>query len=110
MTVIPYPRIKLDLTPKSLKSKKYLKESKNYFIKNYSTSHLPFSYVAQELGDEGGVSFAEEIALKIRETMQCGTWSSTTDKLTQYFKELPADMKTDVLEWWKVKSSSYPRL
>lgn len=103
MTVIPYPRIKLDLTPKSLKSKKYLREAKSHFIRNYSTSHFPFvtSFdVAQELEIEGSVSFAKEIARKKRETkIKHGTRSAATNELIQYLKDLASIMSTDALDW-----------
>ena len=36
--------------------------------------------------------------------------SNATDELTQYLSESPAPTKTDVLEWWKVNSTRYPRL
>jgi hypothetical protein len=36
--------------------------------------------------------------------------SNATDELTQYLSEPPAPIPTDVLEWWKVNSTRYPRL
>ncbi|KAK6127602.1 hypothetical protein DH2020_038663 [Rehmannia glutinosa] len=50
--------------------------------------------------------FAEEIARKKRRA----TMNSATDELTQYLSEPPAPMPTDVMDWWKVNSSRYPRL
>lgn len=109
MTAILDPRIKVELIPESLNCENYLEEARSHFMRNYSTSHFPCmtnSYAAQELDDGGSVSFAEEIARKKRRA----SMSSATDELTQYLSEPPAPMPTDVLEWWKVNSSRYPRL
>ncbi|XP_027331309.1 uncharacterized protein LOC113846830 isoform X3 [Abrus precatorius] len=109
MTAILDPRIKGDLIPDSLNSENFLDEARTHFMRNYSTSHfssLSSGYNAQEIEDGGSVSFAEEIARKKRRT----SMSSATDELTQYLSEAPAPIPTDVLEWWKVNSTRYPRL
>ncbi|XP_020532370.1 uncharacterized protein LOC105650639 isoform X2 [Jatropha curcas] len=109
MTAILDPRIKSELIPESLSTGNYLEEARNHFIRNYSSSHFPSmasGYGAQETEDGGSVSFAEEIARKKRRA----TLSNATDELTQYLSEPPAPIPTDVLEWWKVNSSRYPRL
>ncbi|XP_059303338.1 zinc finger BED domain-containing protein RICESLEEPER 1 isoform X1 [Lycium ferocissimum] len=109
MTAILDPRIKVELIPESLNSENHLEEARRHFMRNYSTSHfasITGSYAAQELEDGGSVSFAEEIARKKRRA----SMSSATDELTQYLSEPPASIATDVLEWWKVNSTRYPRL
>ncbi|CAK9147831.1 unnamed protein product [Ilex paraguariensis] len=109
MAAILDPRIKVELIPESLNSENYLEEARSHFMRYYSTSHIPSisgSYGAQELEDGGSVSFAEEIARKKRRA----SMSSATDELTQYLSEPPATIPTDVLEWWKVNSTRYPRL
>uniref|UniRef100_A0A5B6ZQB3 Putative zinc finger BED domain-containing protein DAYSLEEPER n=1 Tax=Davidia involucrata TaxID=16924 RepID=A0A5B6ZQB3_DAVIN len=109
MTAILDPRIKVELIPESLNSENYLEEARTHFMRNYSTSHFPSmtsGYGAHELDDGGSVSFAEEIARKKRRA----TMSSATDELTQYLSEPPAPIPTDVLDWWKVNSTRYPRL
>lgn len=109
MTAVLDPRIKVELIPDSINLENYLEEARTHFIRNYSTSHfqsVTSSYAAQELEDGGTVSFAEEIARKKRRA----SMSSATDELTQYLSEPPAPISTDVLEWWKVNSSRYPRL
>ncbi|CAN4088885.1 unnamed protein product [Withania somnifera] len=109
MTAVLDPRIKVELIPESLNSKNHLEEARSHFMRNYSTSHFPSitgSYAAHELEDGGSVSFAEEIARKKRRA----SMSSTTDELTQYLSEPPAPIPTDVLEWWKVNNTRYPRL
>ncbi|KAA8541160.1 hypothetical protein F0562_025094 [Nyssa sinensis] len=109
MTAILDPRIKVELIPESLNSDNYLEEARTHFMRNYSTSHFPSmtsGYGAQELEDGGSVSFAEEIARKKRRA----SMSSATDELTQYLSEPPAPIPTDVLEWWRVNSTRYPRL
>ncbi|XP_015883071.1 zinc finger BED domain-containing protein DAYSLEEPER isoform X1 [Ziziphus jujuba] len=109
MTAILDPRIKVELIPESLNSENFLEEARTHFIRNYSTSHFPSmtgGYGAQEIEDGGSVSFAEEIARKKRRA----SMSSATDELTQYLSEPPAPIPTDVLEWWKVNSTRYPRL
>lgn len=109
MTAILDPRIKCELIPESLSSGNYLEEARTLFIRNYSNSHfssMTSGYGAQEIEDGGGVSFAEEIARKKRRV----SLSNATDELTQYLSEPPAPIPTDVLEWWKVNSTRYPRL
>ncbi|KAG7942049.1 hypothetical protein I3843_16G079300 [Carya illinoinensis] len=109
MTAILDPRIKIELIPESLSSENYLEEARAHFMRNYSSSHVPSmtsGYIAQEIEDEGNVSFAEEIARKKRRA----SMSTATDELTQYLSEPPAPIPTDVLEWWKVNSTRYPRL
>ncbi|OIW19708.1 hypothetical protein TanjilG_18518 [Lupinus angustifolius] len=109
MTAILDPRIKGELIPESLNSENFLDEARTHFLRNYSTTHFPplsSGYNAQEIEDGGSVSFAEEIARKKRRT----STSIATDELTQYLSEPPAPIPTDVLEWWKVNSTRYPRL
>ncbi|XP_038687325.1 zinc finger BED domain-containing protein DAYSLEEPER-like [Tripterygium wilfordii] len=108
MTAILDPRIKSELIPESLNSENHLEEARTHFMRNYSTSHFSTAtvYGAQEIGDGGSVSFAEEIARKKRRA----SMNNTTDELTQYLSESPAPISTDVLEWWKVNSTRYPRL
>ncbi|KAA8542307.1 hypothetical protein F0562_023557 [Nyssa sinensis] len=109
MTAILDPRIKVELIPESLNLENYLEEARTHFMRIYSTSDFPSItsvYCAQELEDGGSVSFAEEIARKKRRV----STSSVTDELTQYLSEPPAPITTDVLEWWKVNSTRYPRL
>ncbi|KAF8399182.1 hypothetical protein HHK36_015047 [Tetracentron sinense] len=109
MAAILDPRIKGELIPESLNSENNLEEARNHFMRNYSTGHFPTlanGYSAQDSEDGGNVSFAEEIARKKRRV----SISTTTDELTQYLSEPPAAIPTDVLEWWKVNSTRYPRL
>lgn len=109
MTAILDPRIKGELIPENLNSETFLEEARTHFIRNYSTSHFPSmtsGYGAQDIEDGGSVSFAEEIARKKRRA----SMSNATDELTQYLSETPAPIPTDVLEWWKVNSTRYPRL
>lgn len=109
MTAILDPRIKGELISESLSSENYLEEARTHFMRYYSTSHFPSmtsGYSAQEIEDGGSVSFAEEIARKKRRA----SLSTATDELTQYLSEPPAPIPTDVLEWWKVNSTRYPRL
>lgn len=109
MTAILDPRIKSELIPESLSSGNYLEEARTHFLRNYSTSHfssMTSGYGTQEIEDGGSVSFAEEIARKKRRA----SLSNATDELTQYLSEPPAPIPTDVLEWWKVNSTRYPRL
>lgn len=109
MTAILDPRIKGELIPEGLSSENYLEEARTHFMRYYSTSHFPSmtsGYSAQEIEDGGSVSFAEEIARKKRRV----SMSTATDELTQYLSEPPAPIPTDVLEWWKVNSTRYPRL
>lgn len=111
MTAILDPRIKVELIPESLNSENYLQEARTHFMRNYSTNHFPSitgGYGAQEMEDGGSVSFAEEIARKKRRAMM--SREITTDELTQYLSDPPAPIPTDVLEWWKVNSTRYPRL
>lgn len=109
ITAILDPRIKGELIPESLNSENFLEEARSHFIRNYSTSHFPSmssGYGAQEIDDGSSVSFAEEIARKKRRA----SMSNATDELTQYLSEPPAPIPTDVLDWWKVNSTRYPRL
>ncbi|KAJ4962079.1 hypothetical protein NE237_021989 [Protea cynaroides] len=109
MAAVLDPRIKTELIPENLNSENNLEEARNHFIRNYATSHfptIPNGYTAQENEDGSGVSFAEEIARKRRRV----SMSTTTDELTQYLSEPPAPIPTDVLNWWKVNSTRYPRL
>lgn len=109
MTAILDPRIKNELIPEALSSGNYLEEASSHFIRNYSANHfssVTSGYGSQEVEDGGSVSFAEEIARKKRRT----SLSNATDELTHYLSEPPAPIPTDVLEWWKVNSTRYPRL
>ncbi|XP_024030757.1 uncharacterized protein LOC21405104 isoform X2 [Morus notabilis] len=109
MTAILDPRIKGELIPENLSNENFLEEARSHFIRNYSTSHFPSmtsGYGTQDIEDGGSVSFAEEIARKKRRA----SMSSATDELTQYLSESPAPIPTDVLDWWKVNSTRYPRL
>lgn len=109
MSAILDPRIKGELIAESLNSENFLEEARNHFMRNYSTGHFPSmtsGYGAQEIEDGGSVSFAEEIARKKRRA----SMSNATDELTQYLSEPPAPIPTDVLDWWKVNSTRYPRL
>ncbi|KAI3463860.1 hypothetical protein Pfo_020523 [Paulownia fortunei] len=109
MTAVLDPRIKVELIPEYLNLESYLEEARNHFIRNYSTcyfSSISNSYSTQEPEDGGSASFAEEIARKKRRA----SMNSATDELTQYLSEPPVPMPTDVLDWWKVNSSRYPRL
>ncbi|XP_017974031.1 PREDICTED: zinc finger BED domain-containing protein DAYSLEEPER isoform X2 [Theobroma cacao] len=109
MTAILDPRIKCELIPEGLNSENYLEEARAHFMRNYYTSHfssMTSGYSAQDIEDGGSVSFAEEIARKKRRA----SMSNVADELTQYLSESPAPTKTDVLEWWKVNSTRYPRL
>ncbi|KAF7113872.1 hypothetical protein RHSIM_RhsimUnG0106400 [Rhododendron simsii] len=110
MTAILDPRIKVELIPESLNSENHLEEARSHFIRNYSVNHFPSittGFGPPDLEDGGTVSFAEEIARKKRRVSMS---SSATDELTQYLSEPPAPIPTDVLEWWKVNSTRYPRL
>lgn len=109
MTAILDPRIKSELIPESLSAENYLDEARTHFLRNYSTTHfssISSGYGSQETEDGSSVSFVEEIARKKRR----GSLSQSTDELTQYLSEPPAPIPTDVLEWWKVNSTRYPRL
>ncbi|CAI0400835.1 unnamed protein product [Linum tenue] len=114
MTAILDPRIKTELIPGSLSSGGYLEEARAHFVRNYSTTHFGpsmaggYGLQSQEIEDGGhaNVSFAEEIVRKRRRA----SMSNVTDELTQYLTEAPAPIPTDVLEWWKVNSTRYPRL
>ncbi|GER32394.1 BED zinc finger [Striga asiatica] len=106
MASILDPRIKVELIPDYLNLTSFLDEVRNHFITNYSVSYFPLAGNSYELNDEGSTSFAEEIARKKRRAGM----SSATDELTQYLSEPPVSMPTDVVEWWKVNSSRYPRL
>ncbi|CAA0815337.1 Unknown protein [Striga hermonthica] len=107
MASILDPRIKVELIPEYLNLTSFLDEARNHFITNYSVSYFPSAGNSYEPNDEGSsASFAEEIARKKRRAGM----SSATDELTQYLSEPPVPMPTDVVEWWKVNSSRYPRL
>ncbi|XP_071702559.1 zinc finger BED domain-containing protein RICESLEEPER 2 isoform X2 [Rutidosis leptorrhynchoides] len=111
MTAILDPRIKIELIPESLNLDNYLEEARSHFVRNYLSNHfasMTSSYGnTQELDDGGSnVSFAEEIARKRRRA----SMGNSTDELTQYLSEPTAPIFTDVLEWWKVNSTRYPRL
>lgn len=110
MAAVLDPRIKVELIPEYLNLDSYMEEARNHFIRNYSApyfSSLTNSYTTpQEIEERGNASFAEEIARKKRRA----TMNSTTDELTQYLSEPPVLMQTDVLDWWRVNSSRYPRL
>lgn len=108
MTAILDPRIKVELLPETLNSENNLVEARSHFLRNYSASHFSSVniYGASENKDIASVSFAEEIARKKRRA----NISVATDELTQYLSEPPAPIQTDVLEWWKVNNSRYPRL
>lgn len=110
MSAVLDPRIKVELIPEYLNLESYMEEARNHFIRNYSApyfSSLTNSYTSpQEMEERGNSSFAEEIARKKRRA----TMNSTTDELTQYLSEPPVPMQTDVLDWWRVNSSRYPRL
>ena len=93
----------------TLATENFLDEARTHFMRNYSTSHfssMSSGYNAQEIEDGGSFSFAEEIARKKRRI----SMSFATDELTQYLSEAPAPIPADVLEWWKVNSTRYPRL
>lgn len=111
MTAILDPRIKIELIPENLNLENYLEEARSHFVRNYSASHFTLmntSYGStQELEDGGSnMSFAEEIARKRRRA----SMGNSTDELTQYLSEPTAPIPIDVLEWWKVNSTRYPRL
>lgn len=107
------PRIKKELIPENLNSEKNLEEARNYFTRYYpniSSSQFPVmatGFSAQEITDEGNVvSFAEEIARKRRRACM----NTTADELSQFLSESPLPIATDVLDWWKLNSTRYPRL
>ncbi|KAL9673229.1 hypothetical protein QQ045_029483 [Rhodiola kirilowii] len=111
MTAILDPRIKVELLPEALNAKNYIEEARNHFVRYYSSSIFPsmtsaYSHNPLEMEDIVSVSFAEEIARKKRRV----SMNTSIDELTQYLSEPPALLHTDVLEWWKVNSSRYPRL
>ncbi|KAI4302578.1 hypothetical protein MLD38_038304 [Melastoma candidum] len=109
-TAILDPRIKNELIPESMNMDNYLEEARAHFMRNYSGSPFPSiggTYAAQEIDDDGGVSFVEEIARKKR---RVNLSNNLADELTQYLTESPAPISTDVLEWWKLNSIRYPRL
>ncbi|XP_047338095.1 uncharacterized protein LOC124941787 isoform X2 [Impatiens glandulifera] len=114
MTAILDPRIKIELIPETLNSDHYLEEARAHFIRNYCNNNNNNNHFPTLTGGSYGsgshevdeVSFAEEIARKKRR----GSLNSATDELTQYLSEPPALIATDVLEWWRVNSSRYPRL
>ncbi|KAK8938650.1 hypothetical protein KSP39_PZI010880 [Platanthera zijinensis] len=97
------PRIKKELLPEKLNSDKYLEEARSLFARHYA-SHGFGSQDPDEANN--AVSFAEEIARKRRRV----STSTAADELTQYIFEPPTPIATDVLEWWKMNGSRYPRL
>lgn len=108
MSAVLDPRIKGELIPESLNTHSNLEEARSLLLRNYSTAHFSSStniYGALD-NEAGSVSFAEEIARKKRRA----SMSTSTDELSQYLSEPPAPIPTDVLEWWKMNSSRYPRL
>ncbi|KAK1297962.1 hypothetical protein QJS10_CPB14g00179 [Acorus calamus] len=107
------PRIKAELIPEELNLETNLEDARTHFLRNYSTGQFPSSVTngygsvsSQDGKLVNGVSYAEEIARKRRRT----SMSVTSDELTQYLSEPPAPIATDVLDWWKVNSTRYPRL
>lgn len=108
MAAVLDPRIKSDLIPECLNLDSYLEEARTHFLRNYSSTHFPLVSTSGygEVEDSVSVSFAEEIARKKRRA----NISNATDELTQYLSEPPAPIPTDVLEWWRVNSSRFPRL
>ncbi|KAE8665532.1 Actin binding-like protein [Hibiscus syriacus] len=63
-------------------------------------------YSAQDIDNGGSVSFTEETARKKRRSRM----SNATYELTQYLSESPTPTKVNILKWWKVNSTHYPRL
>lgn len=115
MAAVLDPRIKKDLIPENLNSEKNLEEARSYFSRNYAAGQFPsaangYATAAAAAAQDGeavsSVSFAEEIARKRRRLSVV----PAADELTQYLSEPPVPIATDVLEWWKVNSSRYPRL
>ncbi|WOL02898.1 hypothetical protein Cni_G11617 [Canna indica] len=104
------PRIKKELIPENLNSEKNMEEARNYFTRYYPSSQFPVvanGYGTQETGDgENVVSFAEEIARKRRRACM----NTAADELSQFLSESPLPIATNVLDWWKVNSTRYPRL
>ncbi|KAJ0985806.1 hypothetical protein J5N97_004162 [Dioscorea zingiberensis] len=108
MAAVLDPRIKRELIPESLNTQKYLDEARGYFSRDYSPNQFPCitnTFSGQDT-EEVGVSFAEEIARKRRRASMI----AATDELTQYLAEPPVPIALDVLDWWRVNSSRYPRL
>ncbi|KAK9116002.1 hypothetical protein Sjap_014949 [Stephania japonica] len=109
MSAILDPRIKSELVPENLNADNYLEEARSHFLRNYASSHFPSvpnGYNSLENEDGSSVSYAEEIARKRRRV----SMTAASDELSQYLSEPPAPFTTDVLEWWKVNASRYPRL
>uniref|UniRef100_A0A1D1YJQ2 Putative AC9 transposase n=1 Tax=Anthurium amnicola TaxID=1678845 RepID=A0A1D1YJQ2_9ARAE len=109
MAAVLDPRIKKDLIPENLKTDKNLEEARNHFSRHYSTGQftsITNGYSALDNDAISSVSFAEEIARKRRRLSS----TAATDELTQYLSEPPVPIATDVLDWWKVNSTRYPRL
>ncbi|XP_020097626.1 uncharacterized protein LOC109716528 isoform X2 [Ananas comosus] len=105
------PRIKRDLIPEALNSEKHLEEASSHFLRDYSSTEyasMSNGFATQDSTTENSdiVSFAEEIARKRRRV----STTNSSDELSQYLAEPPAPIATDVLDWWKVNSTRYPRL
>ncbi|XP_072982384.1 putative AC transposase [Typha latifolia] len=109
MAAVLDPRIKKELIPENLNSEKNLEEARSHFLRDYSSgqfSSVTNGFSIQDTAEDTDVSFAEEIARKRRRM----SMNTTTDELSQYLSEPPAPIATDVLEWWKVNATRYPRL
>ncbi|RRT83765.1 hypothetical protein B296_00001221 [Ensete ventricosum] len=110
MAAILDPRIKKELIPENLNSEKNLEEARSYFTRYYPINQFPI--MANGFGthdttdEENVVSFAEEIARKRRRA----SMSTAADELSQFLSEPPLPIATDILDWWKVNSTRYPRL
>ncbi|CAD5177740.1 unnamed protein product [Musa acuminata subsp. malaccensis] len=110
MAAILDPRIKKELIPENLNSEKNLEEARSYFTRYYPSNQFPImanGFGTQDTTDEENVvSFAEEIARKRRRA----SMSTAADELSQFLSEPPLPIATDILDWWKVNSTRYPRL
>lgn len=109
MAAVLDPRIKKELIPEKLNSEKNLEEAKSHFTRHYASCQFPSlanGFGSQDQEEDNVVSFAEEIARKRRRL----STNTAADELSQYLSEPPAPIAADVLEWWKVNSSRYPRL
>ncbi|XP_010537414.1 PREDICTED: uncharacterized protein LOC104812116 isoform X2 [Tarenaya hassleriana] len=117
ITAIIDPRIKTEYIPETINLDNFLEEARTHFIRNYASTHftsgMTSGYRAQEIDDGSGsrgggnISFAEEIARRKR---RANMSNNVVDELTQYLSESIVPMQTDVLDWWKVNSTRYPRL
>ncbi|KAH7650980.1 Tam3-transposase (Ac family) protein [Dioscorea alata] len=108
MAAVLDPRIKRELIPESLNSEKNLEEARDHFSRHYSPNQFPCitnTYTGRDT-EEVGVSFAEEIARKRRRASMI----AATDELTQYLTEPLVPIASDVLDWWRVNATRYPRL